>query len=129
MTTRVDDTGLAYVAAFLATAAVTISAHTGDPAADGSANELPTGGQRNYARKVEPAGNWSADAAVADNDNAIDVFIPTATEAGTVVSHIGIRFGAVWYGRVELIAPVTLVAGRPFRIAAGTIDLMAARPA
>ena len=127
MTTQVDDTGLAFLATYLATRSVTISVHTGDPGADGSANEMATGAGRNYARHTEAAAGWTADTATADNDSAIDVFTPTATEQGTVVNHLGIRFGNTWYGRMELVAPVTLVAGRPFRIAAGTIDLMLAR--
>ena len=127
MVTRVDDTGLAFLATYLATRAVTISAHTGDPGSDGTANELATGAGRNYSRKVEAAANWTATGATADNDAAIDVFTPTATEQGTVVNHLGIRFGNVWYGRMELIAPVTLVEGRPFRLAEGTVDLMLVR--
>ncbi len=127
MTTQVDDSGLAFLAAYLATRSVTISVHTDDPGAAGADNELATGAGRNYARHTEAAAGWSANAATSDNDNAIDVFTPAAAEAGTVVNHLGIRFGNTWYGRMELVAPVTLVTGRPFRIAAGTLDLVLAR--
>ena len=127
MPTQVDDTGLAFIAGLLAARAVTLSAHTGDPGDDGSANELPTGGGRTYARHVEAAANWTADGATTDNDNAIDMFDPAAADAGQIVTYLGIRFGAVWYGRMQLVAPVTLVEGRPFRLAEGTVDLMLAR--
>lgn len=129
MTTQVDDTGLAFIAGLLATRAVTISAHTADPGATGANSELPTSGSGvNYARHTEAAANWTATGVTADNDNAIDMFTPGSGDAGMIVTYLGIRFGAVWYGRIQLLAPVTLVQGRPFRIAAGTIDLMMARP-
>ena len=128
MTTQVDDTGLAFIATYLATRSVTLSAHTADPGATGAAAELPTvGAGVNYARHIEAAANWTATGATADNDNAIAMFTPGSGDAGSVVTHLGVRFGAVWYGRIELVAPITLVEGRPFRIAAGTIDLMMAR--
>lgn len=132
MPTRVEDTGLAFIAAYLAALDWTLSLHTGDPGADLAANELATDADkavRAYGRHTELAANWSASGATCDNDNAIPIFTPTATEQGTVVNHLGIRRGNTVYGRMELIAPVTLVAARPFRIAAGTIDLMLARPA
>lgn len=131
MTTRVDDTGLNYIATYLATQDIQISAHTADPTADGSAAELPTGGGRNYSRHLEAAGSWAAEGGTSDNNAAIDMFTPVAAEAGTTVTHLGIRIGAArtWYGRIELVAPVTLVEGRPFRIAEGTIDLTVRHPA
>ena len=127
MPTQVDDTGLAFLATYIATLAVTISVHTNDPGSTGANNELATGAGRNYGRHTEPAADIAATGATADNDDPIDVFTPTSTEAGTVVRYLGIRFGSTWYGRIELLAPVTLVAGRPFRIAAGTLDVTFAR--
>ena len=127
MTTQVDDTGLAFLAGLLAGRQVTISVHTNDPGATGADNELGGGAGRNYARKNEAAANWTADASTTDNDNDIEVFTPTATEAGTVVNHIGIWFGAVWYARMELVAPITLVEGEAFTLSAGTVDLFFAR--
>ena len=133
MPTQVDDTGLQFLATYLASLAVTISVHTNDPGPTGADNELPHGAGRNYRtgggnpRYTEAAGDWNRDGTASDNDNDIDVFTPTATEQGTVCRYIGIRFGAVWYGRIQLVAPVTLVAGRPFTLAAGTVDLNFAR--
>ena len=130
MPTQVEDTGLAFIAAYLATLDWTISLHSGDPGADLAANELQTNvdkAVRAYGRHTELAANWSASGATCDNDNAIPIFTPTATEQGTIVNHLGLRRGNVVYGRLELIAPVTLVAARPFRIAAGTIGTCAVR--
>ena len=131
MATQVDDTGLAMIATWLAGQDVTLSAHTADPTSDGSAGELDRSGgaTRNYARYVAAAARWTATGGTADNNVALEMFTPGSAEAGTVVTYLGIRFGATWYGRIELVAPVTLVAGRPFRVASGTIDLMLARPA
>ena len=127
MTTQVDDSGLQFIADHIAGQNVTISVHTGDPGASGSANELPTGAGRNYTRKTENASEWTRTDQTVDNDNSISVFTPSSTEAGTVVNHIGIRFGGTWYARIELVAPVTLIENHAFRIAAGTIDLMFSR--
>lgn len=127
MPTQVDDSGLAFEAAYLATQAVTISVHTADPGPTGSNNELSTGAGRNYRRHTEPAGDWTATGAINDNDDSIDVFTPSAADAGTTCRYIGIRFGNTWYGRIRLQNPVVLIAGSPFRIPPGALDMMKTR--
>ena len=131
MPTQVDDTGLNFVAKYLAGQAVTLSAHTADPGADGSNGELDRSGgaTRNYARFVAAASKWTATGGTSDNNEALEMFTPGSAEAGTIVTYLGLRIGGTWYGRIQLVAPVTLVEGRPFRVASGTIDLMFARPA
>ena len=114
--------GLNWLATQVAGQAITISLHTGAPGNAGTSNELATTGGAAYARLAVAASSWSATNAVTDNDANIVVFTPNATDAGSIVTHVGYWFSTNFFGWVELAAPVTLVASTPFTILAGTAD-------
>ena len=128
MPTTVVPKGLAWLADQVAGQDVTLSVHTALPTDDLSAGELATGGGRAYARKVEPAASFTAagDSATAQNPAVINLFTPNATDVGAgaqpTATYIGIRIGGNPYGYAELAAPIGLIAGVPFEIAANTLD-------
>lgn len=134
MPTAIAATGRAYVAQHFAGLAIKISAHTNDPGEALAQNELATGGGRAYAQQTFAAAGFSADADTTDNDDALAVFTPNNVDVGdpaTIVRYIGVRLAGagaggadVIYARVRLAAPITLVTGVPFEIAAGTLDFM-----
>lgn len=123
MAVRISDFALNWLAGRIAGQAITISLHTGDPGADGTANELATTGGSNYARKATTAADWTATGATVDNDADIGIFTPNAAAAGQAVTHVGYWFGTDHFLSVDLIAPVTTVEGVAFPIAAGTADI------
>ena len=114
--------GLNWLATQIAGQAITVSAHTGSPGNAGTANELSSAGNRNYARKLVAAAGISATGATADNDAIIEIFTPNSDSAGDTVTHIGYWFSTNFFGWVALRAGVTTVEGEPLRIAAGTMD-------
>lgn len=117
MTTQVDDSGLAFLAAYLATRSVTISVHTDDPGPTGANNELATGRGRNYARHTEAADGSS----IAFN-KAVTIYTPT-TGSAVDATHIAFFDAAAggnqltdWFQYPDIAAPQQ---GQPVQIASG----------
>ena len=123
MAVRISAFALQWLAQKIAAEAITISLHTGDPGAAGTANELATTGGSNYARKATTAADWTATTGTTDNDADIEIFTPNAAAAGQAVSHVGYWLGNNHFLSVDLVAPVTTVEGIAFPIAAGTADM------
>ncbi len=98
--------------------AVTIGAHTGDPGADGTANEV-TGGS--YARGAAPTWALDADTSLRRVELGANVDVAGMPAVGAPgVSWLSIWVGANFYTAIPASAAQVVQVGNTLRILAGT---------
>ena len=101
---------------------LTIGLHTGSPGNNGTSARAKNNSNTSGVTKQVAAADITADGAVSDNDDVVEVFTPNATSAGQAISHLSYWFGTDFVGWAQLAAPVTTVQNVPFEIAPGPID-------
>ena len=122
MASYMADAGLNIAANAITSDTITLRPHTGVPGNNGASNQVGS------VTVAVPAADWTPASAGVSQTRAQTSFGALSASASVRVSHYSLWNGATFLGWADLVAAITVAAGRSFVLNAGTVKFRFARP-